>query len=237
MRRPVPARAWPEAVRERLALALDVDDLVVATRLAHELRPYFGVAKIGLELYTASGPDAVGAMLDAGYEVFLDLKMHDIPTTVEKSARVAGAFGVSYLTLHAHGGVSMLRAGVEGLRSGAERAGLPAPVALAVTVLTSDDTAPPHIMPKRAGLAAEAGCGGIVCAAADLDEARHLVPRLRRVVPGVRPAGSSPDDQARVARPRDALDRGADLLVVGRPVTRAEDPVAAADALVRELTS
>lgn len=226
----------PAALRDKLALALDVDDLVAATRLGRTLRPWFGVAKVGLELYTASGPDAIGAMIDLGYDVFLDLKMHDIPNQVGKSARVAGALGVSYLTLHAHGGVPMLRAGVEGLYEGATRAGLTPPTALAVTVLTSDDTAPPHIMPKRAGLAAEAGCGGIICAAVDLDEARQIVPRLKKVVPGVRPEGVARDDQARVATPRFAVEHGADLLVIGRPVTRAEDPAAAAAALVAELT-
>jgi orotidine-5'-phosphate decarboxylase len=223
------------AIRASLAVALDVDDLVLATRLARELQPFFGVAKIGLELYAAAGPDAIGTMLDLGYEVFLDLKMHDIPNQVGRAARVVGALGVRYLTLHAHGGMSMLRSGVEGLYEGATRAGSEPPVALAVTVLTSDDSAPPHIMPKRAALAAEAGCGGIVCAAADLAEARTLVPRLLKVVPGIRPAGSIDDDQARVATPREALADGADLLVVGRPVTRADDPAGAAAALVADL--
>jgi orotidine-5'-phosphate decarboxylase len=225
-----------EAVRGQLALAFDIDDLVLAQRLGRDLRPYFGVAKVGLELFGAVGPDAVGAMLDLGYEVFLDVKLHDIPTTVGKAARVLGSLGVSYLTLHAHGGMHMLRAGVDGLYEGATRAGLAPPIALAVTVLTSDNSAPPHIVPKRAALAAEAGCGGIVCAASDLREVRQLVPRLKRVVPGIRPAGAAADDQARVATPREAIDDGADLLVIGRPVTQADDPVAAAAALVEELT-
>src|SRR4051794_40337666 len=118
--------------RDRFALALDVDDLVAAGRLAKELRPYFGVAKVGLELFTAHGPDAVMAISELGYKVFLDLKMLDIPTTVEKAARVAGALGVSYLTMHAFGGVAMLQAGVEGLRAGAQAAGAPEPVGLGV---------------------------------------------------------------------------------------------------------
>jgi orotidine-5'-phosphate decarboxylase len=225
----------PEDIRSRLALVIDIDDLVPALRLARELRPWFGVAKVGLELYSAVGPDAIGPLLDLDYEVFLDLKLHDIPTTVGRAARVAGSLGVSYLTLHAQGGMDMLHSGVEGLYEGATRAGLQPPCALAVTVLTSDDSAPPHIMPKRAALAAEAGCGGIVCAAADLAEARQVAPRLRRVVPGIRPAGTSLDDQARPATPREAFEAGADLLVIGRAVTAAEDPEAAADGLVREL--
>src|SRR5438270_9103275 len=106
--------------RDRLAIALDVDDLVEAARLARQLKPWFGVAKVGLELYSAHGPDAVIAIGDLGYRVFLDVKMLDIPTTVGKAARVVGALGVSYLTLHAFGGVAMLQAGVEGLEAGAE---------------------------------------------------------------------------------------------------------------------
>lgn len=222
-------------VQQRLALALDVDDLVAAVRLAKGLKPYFGVAKVGLELYSAVGPDAIGAMVDLGYEVFVDVKLHDIPTTVNRAARVLGAVGATYLTLHAHGGVAMLRAGVDGLAEGAADAGLPAPCALAVTVLTSDADAPPHIVPKRVRIAGEGGCGGIVCAAPDLQIVRELAPRMKKVVPGIRPAGTPVDDQARVATPADALAGGADLLVIGRAVTRAEDPQAAAEALLAEV--
>ena len=215
-------------VRARLALALDVDDLVAAMRLGRELNGYFGVAKIGLELYSAAGPDAIGAIADLGFDVFLDVKLHDIPTTVGKAGRVLGALGVQYLTMHAHGGVEMLRAGVDGLEQGARNAGLDQPAALAITVLTSDGDAPPHIMPKRVMLAAEAGCAGIVCATSDLEEAHHYAPRLKRVVAGLRLPGDKVDDQARVASPDDALAKGADLLVIGRAVTHADDPVEAA---------
>jgi len=218
-------------LREKLALALDVDDLVAAIRLGRQLKDHFGVAKIGLELYSAAGPEAIGAMTDLGYRVFLDLKLHDIPTTVERSARVIGALGVSYLTLHAHGGVEMMRAGVTGLTEGASKAGLDVPSSLAITVLTSDDEAPPHIMPKRVGLAAEAGCTGIVCSVSDLTEAHHYAPRLQRVVAGIRLPGDPVDDQPRAASPDEALSGGADLLVVGRSVTRSDDPVAAATRL------
>lgn len=216
------------AVRARLALALDIDDLVAAIRLGRELNGYFGVAKIGLELYSAAGPEAIGAIADLGYDVFLDLKLHDIPTTVGKAARVLGALGVRYLTMHAHGGVEMLRAGAHGLREGAANAGLAEPNSLAVTVLTSDGDAPAHIMPKRVMLAAEAGCSGVICAVGDLDEVYHYAPRLLRVTPGIRFPGDTVDDQARAAAPGDALAGGADLLVVGRAVTGAPDPVAAA---------
>jgi orotidine-5'-phosphate decarboxylase len=224
-------------LRERLAIALDVDDLVAALRIARDVRPWFGVAKIGLELFIASGPEALGALQQLGYKVFLDLKLDDIPTTVERAARIAGSLGVSYLTLHARGGVNNLRAGVNGLSDGAHRAGLPQPVALGVTVLTSDDGAPPHILPQRVEFAVEAGCGGIVCAASDVTKAKELAPKLITVVPGIRPKGAEAGDQRRAATPQEALDAGADLLVVGRPVTRADDRVAAAAALVESMNA
>ena len=232
---PVPARGAAPDVRARLALALDTDDAVEAIRLARELSPWFGVAKVGLELFTAAGPDVVARLVDSGFDVFVDLKMFDIPTTVERAARVVGSLGATYLTLHARDDAPMLRAGADGFKDGAERAGLPEPVPLAVTVLTSDGGAPAHILPRRVALAAETGCGGIVCAASDLTEARQIAPRLVRVVPGIRVAGGDAHDQARAATPRAALDAGADLLVIGRTVTTAADRAAAAAALVGEL--
>ncbi len=223
--------AVDESIRRKLALSLDTDDLVAALRLAGSLRPWFGVAKIGLELFSAAGPEAIGALREQGYQVFLDLKLFDIPTTVNRATRVLGALGVEYLTLHASGGVDMLKAGVEGLLHGAEQAGLEAPIALAVTVLTSDDSAPPHIVPNRVRVALEGGCGGLILAAADLQTARELAPRMRRVVPGIRMAGAPTHDQARSATPQEAAANGADLLVIGRAVTAAEDPRAAAAAI------
>ena len=179
-------------LRDRLILALDVDDLVVALRLADQLRPWFGVAKVGLELFTAAGPDAVTSVADAGFKVFLDLKLHDIPTTVKKSARVAGALGASYLTLHARAGAVMLRAGVDGLKEGAAAGGLPEPTALAVTILTSDADAPEHILGGRVAAAVESGCGGVIVAAADVHEAKQLAPRLLAVVPGIACPAATP---------------------------------------------
>ncbi len=226
-----PAEGLPPELRARMALALDVDDLVHALRLARQLSPWFGVAKVGLELYTAAGPDAVGTMLDNGFDVFLDMKLHDIPTTVSKAAGVAGALGAKYLTMHASGGTAMLEAGVEGLRTGAHNAGLPEPGAIAITVLTSDADAPPHIVPNRLRLAVEAGCSGIVCSGPDLKNVRELSPRTTRVVPGIRAEGGDKHDQPLAVTPSEALNEGADLLVIGRAVTLADDPPAAAAAL------
>ncbi|MEN3313769.1 MAG: orotidine-5-phosphate decarboxylase [Acidimicrobiaceae bacterium] len=224
-------------VRDRLALALDVDDLVVALRLARRLQPWFGVVKVGLELFAAAGPDAVASMVNNDFKVFLDLKMHDIPTTVRKAARVVGAYGATYLTLHAFGGSVMLRAGVDGLAEGAAAAGLPSPLAVAVTILTSDSGAPAHILGRRVSTAVEGGCGGIVCAATDVREAKELAPRMIAVVPGIRLAQAEHHDQARAATPREAVAAGADLLVVGRTVTDADDPEAAAIALTEAVAA
>src|SRR5919106_1313567 len=199
----------PPALRARLVLALDADDLVAARRLARQLHPYFGTMKVGLELYSAAGPEAISLLADLGVDVFCDIKLHDIPNTVGRAARVFGALGARYLTLHTAGGVSMLRAGVEGLREGAAGADLPEPVALGVTVLTSEPEASAHLLQQRVAAGLNGGCDGFV--------------------------GAAIDDQGRVATPRQALDAGADLLVVGRPVTRAPDPVAAAQALVAPL--
>ncbi|MDQ3570078.1 MAG: orotidine-5'-phosphate decarboxylase [Actinomycetota bacterium] len=223
-------------IRNRLAIALDVDDLVEASRIAREVRPWFGVAKVGLVLYTAAGPDAVVELMESGYRVMVDLKLHDIPSHVRLAARVVGGLGASYLTLHASGGVSMLRGGVEGLADGAAMAGLEPPSALAVTVLTSDAGAPSHVLGNRVRAAVEAGCRGIVCAAGDVREARQLAPRIVTVVPGIRLPNTNNDDQARASAPQSALDAGADLLVVGRAVTAASDRAQAAAEVVGSLT-
>jgi orotidine-5'-phosphate decarboxylase len=175
-------------------------------------------------------------MRQLGFAVFLDLKLHDIPNTVGRSARVLGALGVDYLTLHASGGEAMLRAGCDGLREGAAAAGLPDPVALAVTVLTSDVTSDETALPGRVLAAVEAGCTGLVCSAHDVREAKLYAPRLITVVPGIRPEGVPAHDQARAATPEEAIEAGADLLVIGRAVTNAGDPAAAAAALVTSIT-
>lgn len=224
-------------IRSRLALALDVDDDVEALQMAQQLGEWFGIMKVGLELFTAAGPSIVTRLAQEGYAVFLDLKLHDIPTTVNKAASVCGSLGATYLTMHAHGGADMLSAGVDGLRAGASAAGMPVPVALGVTILTSDDSAPRHILGKRLMTAMEGGCGGVVCAAADLREIGQLAPRMVRVVPGIRPGLAQTHDQARPATPTDAVTGGADVLVIGRSVIQASDRVAAAEAIHSEIAA
>jgi orotidine-5'-phosphate decarboxylase len=225
----------PAEVRARLALALDVDDLIPALRLARELQPWFGTMKVGLELYSATGPEAITSLVDLGVDVFCDLKLHDIPTTVHRAARVVGALGARYLTVHTAGGPAMVRAAAEGLREGAAGVEGAEPTALGVTVLTSEPEATPHLLHQRVAAGLDGGCEGFVCAAPDLAEVRQLAPSALLVTPGIRPEGAPADDQRRVATPRAARDAGAGLLVVGRPVTRADDPVAAARALAESL--
>jgi orotidine-5'-phosphate decarboxylase len=217
------------AARDHLAIVLDVPTLDEAVALASEVAPWFGVAKVGLELYSAAGPAAVEPLRDLGLRVFCDLKLHDIPTTVGRAARVLGRLGVSYLNFHAAGGVDMLRAGVEGVREGARDAGLDAPVPLAVTVLTSD--ADTSAFDARLAWAIEAGCGGVVCSVHEVARVKRARRDFVTVVPGVRLAGGEQHDQSRVGTPAEVAAAGADVLVVGRLVSAADDRRATARAV------
>lgn len=225
----------PPRVRDMLVLALDVDDTVLATRWAKRLLPWFGVAKVGLELFSAAGPAVVAELLETGYQVFVDIKLADIPNTNRKAARVLGALGASYLTIHTSTGLASVEAGARGLAEGAEGAGLPAPMALGVTVLTSEAEAPPELLANRVAVARAAGCGGVVCAAADLGTVKQVAPGLCAVVAGVRPAGTGAHDQLRAGTPAEAVKGGAGLLVIGRAVTEAAGPEAAAAAIAAEV--
>jgi len=225
----------PLEIKSRLALALDVDDLIDARRLAGSLFDFFGTVKVGLELYTAAGPDSVGVFTEAGFNVFCDLKLHDIPTTVHKAARVVGSVGARWVTAHAAGGEEMLKAAVDGLREGAESVGLPTPGVLGVTVLTSDTVKNEETIVSRCETALKAGCEGIICAAPDLEATSRFSDKLIRVVPGLRLPGGDSHDQARVATPMEAISGGADILVIGRMVTEAENPIDASEELVSEL--
>jgi orotidine-5'-phosphate decarboxylase len=225
-------------VRNRLALALDVPDLDRAEQLAKEVSPWFGVAKVGLELYSAAGPEAIARMRALDLDVFADIKLHDIPTTVGRAARVFGRQGVRYLNFHAAGGVEMLRAGVDGLAEGARDAGEPRAIPIAVTVLTSDPDA--RAFDERLARAIEAGCGGVVCSVEEVERVHARRPDFLTIVPGVRFADGAPHDQARVGTPERVARAGGNLLVIGRAVTGADDPRAAAqrvaDAVVNALT-
>ena len=219
------------SARDHLVLALDVGDLAAAEAMAARVGEWFGVAKVGLELYCEAGPTAFARFADLGYDVFADLKLHDIPNTVNRAARVLGGSGVAIANFHAAGGVEMMRAAVDGLRGGAADAGRPAPMAIAVTVLTSDPD--PAAFPVRLQGAVDAGCDGVVCSG--LEVGPSTAAGMRTMVPGIRPAGTAHDDQARVATPAAAIADGATWLVIGRAVTSAPDPAAAAAAIHAEV--
>lgn len=232
----------------RLVVALDVPALPEALDLARRLAGHVAWVKVGLELFVAAGPEAVAALRRLGLEVFLDLKLHDIPTTVARAAAAAARLGAGMLTLHCDAGLPALRGAADAARAAAKEAGLPPPLLLGVTVLTSWDepgfrrqTGWPGTLAEavlhRARLAAEAGLDGVVCAPADLPllaSAPDLA-HLRRVCPGIRPAGAPAEDQARSAPAAAAVRSGAHWLVVGRPVRAAPDPVAAVRSLVAEI--
>jgi orotidine-5'-phosphate decarboxylase len=229
----------PHPARAHLALALDVDSLDAAIAMLLDLHPWFGVAKVGLQLFSAAGPAALTAPRTLGaaveLDVFADLKLHDIPTTVGGAARVIGRAGARYLTTHASGGEVMVGAAVDGFTTGAAEAGHPGPVTLAVTVLTSDGAAAPEVFDQRVAVARAAACPGLVCSPLDVARARTLYPGAVTVCPGVRPAGAAADDQARIATPGATTAAGADVLVVGRAVTGAPDPKRAAAAVADEV--
>lgn len=207
-----------------MIVAIDLSDLDEADRLATLLAGTAGLLKIGLELFTAHGPDAV-ARLAVHAPIFLDLKLHDIPTTVERAARNCARLGVAMLTVHSLGGAAMVGAAVRGARQGAEESGATIPTVLAVTVLSSVAGEALASPTSLAFEATSAGAGGLVVSGDGVAEVRQVVgENVALVVPGIRPEGSNGDDQVRVLTPRAAIEAGADYLVIGRPITRADDP-------------
>ena len=223
-----------------LIAALDTTDPVQAADWAAAVAPHCGMVKLGLEFFLANG--VAGMRVASGAPVFLDLKLHDIPNTVAGAVRAVLPLRPRMLTLHAAGGAAMLAAA----RTAAETAGAERPILLAVTVLTSLDPAalaetgvaggPRQQVLRLARLAMAAGADGLVCSPMEISALRDALgdaPVL--VVPGIRPAGAAADDQARTMTPRAAAAAGADWLVVGRPITRATDPAAAAAAMAAEI--
>ncbi len=219
--------------RDHLVLVLDVERLDDALAYAERMSTWFSIVKVGYELYAAAGPEAFDALHHKGFRVFADLKLHDIPTTVERGARAIGRHGVEFLNFHAAGGETMLRAGVEGLRDGARDAGHAQPIALAVTVLTSDANI--DALESRMETAANAGFDGVVCGGPDIAIARAH--NLRTMVPGIRLPGGETHDQARVDTPGDAITRGADWIILGRAVAAADDPERAAEETTRDVAA
>jgi orotidine-5'-phosphate decarboxylase len=218
-----------------------VNSLAEARELIALLSDSVGVFKVGLQLYTAAGPEAVQAVVRSGARCFLDLKLHDIPNTMAEACRAASGLGASLLTVHCSAGPRALQACAEAVGDGG-------PMLLGVTVLTSMDDAElvrvgldagaAQTVPRLAALAREAGVRGIVCSPHEVASLRAtLGPTAYLVTPGIRPAGADRGDQMRVATPAAAIAAGADLLVVGRPIREAADPRAAAAAIVAEIES
>ncbi len=231
--------------RKRIAVALDASERSRILDLARLVGLETGVLKVGLEAFCAHGPELVREVA-AIAPVFLDLKLHDIPNTVGGAAAAAARTGASILNVHAGGGLEMMRAAGERARAAAAAAGLPLPRVIAVTVLTSLDAAalsavglagtPREAALRLALLARQAGLDGVVCSPEEIEAIRSACgPEFLLVVPGIRPAGSEAGDQKRIATPGAAARAGADLLVIGRPITGSPDPVAAARSIAAEI--
>ena len=225
----------------QLILALDLPNRAVAAPVLRQVSGRVAWVKIGLQMFTAHGPDYVREVTDQGFKVFLDLKLHDIPHTVARAVESLSVLPIGMLTLHASGGREMVAA--------AKKAAPSSLTLLGVTVLTSFDAAglaetgvpgsPEEQVRRLARLAVEAGAGGLVCSPLEAAMLRALVPaRIQLVIPGIRPAGTEHnDDQKRVLTPAGAAKAGADFIVVGRPILQSPDPAATAAAVLADLAS
>ena len=226
--------------KDRLAVALDFPDENQALALVDRLDKTCQWFKVGMELYYVAGNSIIHHLRDRGFNVFLDLKLHDIPNTVAGAVRSVTQTGAALLTIHSGGGAAMMTAAAEAAKAPGS------PRLLAVTVLTSMDAAqlagtgitasPAEQVLRLANLATQSGIDGFVCSAEEVASVRAATgPDSLLVIPGIRPAGAAIGDQKRVATPAQAIAHGASMLVVGRPITQAKDPAAAAEAILEEL--
>ncbi len=237
----LPENTLMSACQTPVIVALDFPTRDAALRLADQLDPKLCRVKVGKELFTSCASDIVETLRDKGFEVFLDLKFHDIPNTTAMAVKAAAEMGVWMVNVHCSGGLRMMSACREVLE---KRSG-PQPLLIGVTVLTSmerEDLAgigldiDPQVQVLRlAALAEKAGMDGLVCSALEARALKTAHPSLQLVTPGIRPAGSAQDDQRRILTPRQALDAGSDYLVIGRPISQAADPAQALAAVVAEL--
>ena len=235
------------SANEKLIVALDVETPTKALDLARELRGVAGMFKVGSQLFTTAGPQIVRDIIALDTKVFLDLKFHDIPHQIAGAARSAAELGVSLFTIHASGGAEMMRRAVESVAEVAERKGGVRSKILAISVLTSIDgtilaqigitSAPDEQVLRMVRLAESAGVYGVVASPQEVESIRQTVPNpgFLIVTPGIRPATNANEDQKRVATPGAAIAAGASYLVVGRPITGAPDPVAAAHQIVADM--
>jgi orotidine-5'-phosphate decarboxylase len=234
-------------MRNPLIVALDVPTTEAALKLAEQLAPLSGGFKIGGELFTAAGPDIVRRIRDTGTAVFLDLKFHDIPNTVAKAVASAARLDVQMLTIHTSGGLEMMRAAEASAQQAAKSDGRAAPLVLGVTVLTSSNDSTlaeigcePNVVAqveRLARLAVTAGLRGLVCSPLEIVALRKILPaQVQLITPGIRNGAEKADDQKRTLTPREALQAGANWLVIGRPIYAAENPRAAAERILESLT-
>jgi orotidine-5'-phosphate decarboxylase len=233
-------------MRNPIIVALDVPNAEAALKLAEELAPVVGGFKVGSELFTSAGPEVVRRIRGMGAPVFLDLKFHDIPSTVAKAVAAAVRLDIQMLTVHTLGGADMLKAAEQVAQESAWRLGHTPPLVLGVTVLTSLDGnalseigLDPNVVRqvrRLTNMANKAGLRGLVCSAREVAEVRQMVPTSTQLVtPGIRPEGDATDDQKRTLTPREALALGANWLVIGRPIVAAEKPRASAEAILASL--
>jgi len=233
-------------VRNPIIVALDLSDPEQALSLASALAPVVGVFKIGSELFTTAGPEIVRRIRGMGAQVFLDLKFHDIPNTVAKAIAAATRLDVQMLTIHASGGLEMMQTAEAAANQTALECGHKTPLVLGVTVLTSLDggalsevgcgTNVGTQVERLATLAVRAGLGGLVCSPLEIAGLREILPdNVQLVTPGIRTGNVPADDQRRTLTPREAIDAGANWLVIGRPICAAKDPRAAAESILASL--
>lgn len=236
----------PSEGRNPVLVAIDTPELDRAKALSQSLAGAVGGIKLGLEFFNAHGPAGVAQVSGGGGNLFLDLKYHDIPNTVAGAVRAAAKLQPMILNVHAAGGPAMMRAALEAADGESARLGVPRPQVIAVTVLTSMDDVDLNAVGQRgpatdqvvrlARLAQDCGLAGVVCSPREIEAVRAACgPDFTLVVPGIRPAGATAGDQKRVMTPREAIDAGADWLVIGRPITGAPDPAAVAREILRGL--
>jgi orotidine-5'-phosphate decarboxylase len=234
--------------KDRIILALDVDTRRQALTLVKELAPYVGVFKVGMQLYNSTGPSIVSEINDCGGQVFVDLKFHDIPNTVAAAGRVMTRLNCAMFNIHAAGGRAMMSELSREVKQEAARLGFPLPLTLAVTVLTSiaqpdlesdmliSGLTVEQVVVKWALAARDCGIGGVVCSPREIAAIRTACGAdFKIVTPGIRPAWSEANDQKRITTPAQAVELGADYIVIGRPITAAADKVAAAQKIIEEL--
>ena len=211
--------------KDKIIVALDVNTIKEEERLLNILSPHIRIFKVGMELFYSCGPKAIDLIKKRDKDIFLDLKFHDIPNTVKNSAKAVTRFGVFMFNVHAQGGADMMKAALEGAEEESNRLGIDRPRILGVTILTSIESSEENVL-NLASLTKESGIDGVV---ASPQEAKAIRKELGKdfliVTPGIRPEGSEKGDQKRTATPREALDAGADYIVIGRPITKAKDPV------------